>query len=81
MNVEKKYVNSLVNNPTTCSIARKEVQDLSTTTKNIHGNLFPYIIIQLFGFQVFLLGWNLIISMVKKFQGLIKWLWTCWYKA
>jgi hypothetical protein len=41
MNVEKEYVNSPINNPTTCSIVGKEVQDLSTTTKNIHGNLFP----------------------------------------
>jgi hypothetical protein len=41
MNVEKKYVNSPVNNPTTCSIARKGVQDPSTITKNIYGNLFP----------------------------------------
>ncbi len=53
MNVEKEYVNNLVNNPTTCSIARKEVQDLSTTTTNIHGNLFPiysYPIVWFFGF-------------------------------
>jgi hypothetical protein len=41
MNVEKKYVNSLINNPTTCSIIGMEVQDPSTTTKNIHGKLFP----------------------------------------
>jgi len=41
MNVGKNYVNSPINNPTTCSIAGKEVQDPSTTTKNIHGNLFP----------------------------------------
>jgi hypothetical protein len=41
MNVEKEYVNSLVSNVTTCSIVGKEVQDPSTTTKNIHGNLFP----------------------------------------
>jgi hypothetical protein len=41
MNVEKKYVNSPINNPTICSITRKEVQDTSTTTKNIHGNMFP----------------------------------------
>jgi hypothetical protein len=30
---------------------------------------FPYIIIQLFGFLVFLWGCNLVISMVRKFQG------------
>jgi hypothetical protein len=41
MNVEKEYVNSLVNNPTTWSIVGKEVQDPSTTTTSIHGNQFP----------------------------------------
>jgi hypothetical protein len=33
MNVEKKYVNSPINNPTTCSIVGKEVEDPFTTTK------------------------------------------------
>jgi len=42
MNVGKKYVNSLIKNPTMCSIARKEVQGPFTITKNIHGNLFPF---------------------------------------
>jgi hypothetical protein len=69
MNVEKEYVNSLVNNPTTCSIVEKEVQDSPTTTKSIDGKLFPIIVIQLFGFMVFLWGCSLVISMVKKFQG------------
>ncbi len=41
MNVDKKYANSPINNSTTCSIVGKEVQDPFTTTKNIHGNLFP----------------------------------------
>jgi len=69
MNVEKEYVNSPFNNPTTCSIVGKEVQDPSTITISIHGNLFPIYSIQLFNFLVFLWGCNLVISMVRKFQG------------
>ncbi len=66
--MEKQNVNSPINNLTTCSIIGKEVQDLSTT-KNIQGNLFPiysYPIVWFFGF---LWGCSLIISMVRKFQG------------
>jgi hypothetical protein len=69
MNVEKDYVNSLVNNPTTCFIVGKEVQDPSTTIKNIHGNLFPIYSFQIVWFFGFLWGCNLVISMVRKFQG------------
>jgi hypothetical protein len=56
MNVEKKYVNSLVNNPTTCSIIGKEVQDPSTTTENIHGKLFPIYSYLIVWFSSFFMG-------------------------
>jgi hypothetical protein len=68
MNVEKKYVNSPVNNPTTCSIARKGVQDPSTILKTSMVICFLYIIIQMFSILVCLWGCNLIISMVRKLQ-------------
>jgi hypothetical protein len=56
MNVEKDYVNNLIYNPTTCSIVGKEVQDPSTTTKNIHGNLFPIYNYPIIWFFSFLMG-------------------------
>jgi hypothetical protein len=50
MNVEKEYVNSPINNPTTCSIVGKEVHDPFITTKKSMVIYFPYITIKLFGF-------------------------------
>jgi hypothetical protein len=69
MNVEREYVNSLVNNPTTCSIVGKEAQDPSTTTKNIHGNLFPIYSYPTVWFSSSFMGCSLVISMGRKFQG------------
>jgi hypothetical protein len=56
MNVEKEYVNSPVNNPNTCSLLGRSSKILLQQLKTSMVIYFPYIVIPLFGFLVFLWG-------------------------